>query len=60
MTTEKIAQRDFIALEKNLALIYANDLQSIKAAEKAIEVVLSEARRLLATTEDRSWSLHTC
>jgi len=46
MTTEKIAQRDFISLEKDLALIYANDLQYIKVAENAIEALLSEARRL--------------
>mgnify|MGYP003341559889 CR=1 FL=1 len=56
MTTEKIAQRDFISLEKDLALIYANDLQYIKVAENAIEALLSEARRLLATTENRGLS----
>lgn len=56
MTTEKIAQGDFIALEKDLALTYADDLQSIKVAENAIEAILGEARRLLATTEDRGWS----
>ena len=56
MTTEKIAQRDFIALEKDLALIYADDLHSIKVAENAIEALLSEARRLLATTENRGLS----
>ena len=56
MTTEKIAKRDYIALEKDLALIYANDLQSIKVAENAIEALLSEARRLLATTENRGLS----
>ena len=53
MTTKRIAQRDFIALEEDLALIYATDLQSIKVAERAIERLLSEAKRGICEIADR-------
>lgn len=60
MTIEKIAQRDFIALEGDLALIHANDLQSIKVAERAIQALVREAKRVLAITDDRGLSFaHT-
>ena len=53
MTTKKIAQRDFIALEKDLALVYSNDPESIKIAERAIERLLSEAKRGICVIADR-------
>jgi hypothetical protein len=56
MTKIKMTQRDLIALEKDLALVCASDLQSIKVAEKAIEALLTEAQRLIATTDDRDLS----
>ena len=53
MTTKSIAQRDFIALEEDLALIYATDPQSIKVAERAIERLISEAKRGICEIADR-------
>ena len=53
MTTKKIAQRDFIALEKDLALVYSNDPESIKIAERATERLLSEAKRGICVIADR-------
>ena len=53
MTTKRIAQRDFIALEKDLALVYSNDPESIKIAERAIERLLSEAKRGICVIADR-------
>lgn len=53
MTTKRIGQRDFIALEEDLALIYATDPQSIKVAERAIERLISEAKRGICEIADR-------
>ena len=53
MTTKRIAQRDFIALEKDLALVYSSDSESIKIAERAIERLLSEAKRGICIIADR-------
>ena len=53
MTTKRIAQRDFIALEKDLALVYSSDPESIKVAERAIQRLLSEAKRGICEIADR-------
>ena len=53
MTSGKISQREFIALEKGLSLAITGDLADVNVAEKAIETLLREVRRLISTTEDR-------
>jgi len=53
VTTKRIAQRDYIALEKDLALVYSSDPESIKVAERAIERLLSEAKRGICEIADR-------
>lgn len=53
MSSGKISQREFIALEKDLSLAITGDLADVNVVEKAIETLLREARRLIGTTEDR-------
>ena len=56
MNSGKISQREFIALEKDLSLAITGGLDDVNVAEKAIEALLREARRLISTTDARDVS----
>ena len=53
MSSGKVSQREFIAQEKDLSLAITGGLDDVNVAEKAIETLLREARRLISTTEGR-------